>query len=124
MIFLDIFLYFSRYFSLFFILLFYYKNHFFYYSLYHHLQLFLNWIGITENSFYYLIDQHRNKKLWQRNENWNWELKSDFLIENIIDEKSINAKLELIEKNAEFIITKEKKSSDKDKSYILIGKGV
>ena len=88
------------------------------------LQLFLNWIGITENSFYYLIDQHRNKKLWQRNENWNWELKSDFLIENIIDEKSINAKLELIEKNAEFIITKEKKSSDKDKSYILIGKGV
>ena len=88
------------------------------------LNLFLKWIGITENSFHFLIDQHRNRKIWQRNENWNWELKSDFFIEHIIDEKSINTKLELIERNTEFILTKAKKSSDKKNSYILIGKGV
>ena len=25
-----------------------------------HLQLFLEWLGITENAFYYIVDQHRN----------------------------------------------------------------
>lgn len=43
-----------------------------------HLSLFLDWLGITENSFHYIIDQHRNPALWERNDNWDWVLKKIF----------------------------------------------
>jgi hypothetical protein len=87
------------------------------------LQLFLNWIGITENSFNYLIDQYRNKKLWQRNENWEWELKSELNYANLLDAALEDAKLPQINFFESFILTPTKKSSDKKNQYILIGKG-
>jgi N-acetyl sugar amidotransferase len=96
------------------------------YTNYKHLnlQLFLKWIGISENSFYYLIDQHRNKKLWKRDDNWNW-----VLIENLIPEENDidtvnNSRLIQYEKFTSFKLTSMKKSTDKVGEYILIGKGV
>jgi hypothetical protein len=88
------------------------------------LHLFLNWVGITENSFYYLIDQHRNKEIWQRNEKWDWELK-DGLIYNNINEQFTDHQLELlqIDEFKKFIITDKKSSPDKTNEYIIIGKG-
>ena len=87
------------------------------------LQLFLNWIGITENSFFYLLDQHRNKKMWQRNENWEWELKSKFYYENIINGALEDAKLSQYRNYESFLLTPSRKSSDIKNQYILIGKG-
>ncbi len=87
------------------------------------LELFLNWIGITENSFNYLMDQHRNKKLWHRNENWDWELNYDLNQDVLKDELYLKAKLLIQKQFDNFIITPVKKSSDKKDSYILIGKG-
>jgi N-acetyl sugar amidotransferase len=87
------------------------------------LELFLNWIGITENSFNYLMDQHRNKKLWHRNENWDWELNYDLNQDILKDELYLKAKLLIQKQFDNFIITPVKKSSDKKDSYILIGKG-
>ena len=86
------------------------------------LNLFLKWIGITENSFYYLINQHRNKKIWKRNKVWEWELTYNYnnslsLTENV-------NRLELKEEFSEFILTEKKTSSDSKNKYILIGKGV
>jgi N-acetyl sugar amidotransferase len=85
------------------------------------LKLFLDWIGMTENAFHYIIDQHRDKTLWKRNEKWEWEfqiqdnpyLKSINFIENS-DENNINGS---------FKLTIPKKSTDKKDEYILIGKG-
>ena len=41
----------------------------------------------TNESKEYLIDKHRNKEIWYRDENFNWQLKKDksllsYLIEN------------------------------------------
>lgn len=86
------------------------------------LKLFLDWIGMTENAFHYIIDQHRDKTLWKRNEKWEWE----FQIQDNPYLKNIN----LIENSAEnningsFKLTFPKKSTDKKDEYILIGKGV
>ena len=85
------------------------------------LKLFLDWIGMTENAFHFIIDQHRDKTLWKRNEKWEWEfqirdnpyLKSINFIENS-DEKN---------NNGSFKLTIPKKSTDKKDEYILIGKG-
>ena len=89
-----------------------------------HLKLFLKWIGITENSFHYLIDQHRNKNLWRRDENWNWVL-NDILSpeENNIDAVD-NSRLKEYEKFNPFLQTSVKNSTDNDDDYILIGKGL
>jgi N-acetyl sugar amidotransferase len=74
------------------------KNHI--YRKPENLNIFLKWIGMTENSFYYIIDQHRNLKFWERDENWNWCLKDGSYKEK--EEEKIN------------------KNNEK---YILIGKG-
>ena len=86
------------------------------------LSLFLDWLGITENSFHYIIDQHRNPALWGRNDNWDWELKNDIfaLQERAESEKTA---LRLIEEFAPFVLTGKGISTDPDGRYILIGKG-
>lgn len=87
-----------------------------------HLNLFLEWIGMTENAFHYIIDQHRNPDIWQRNDKWEWEMKVDVLTEL---KKSFCPELALtIRKSyAPFEQTKMKTSSDPTDRYILIGKG-
>lgn len=84
---------------------------------------FLRWLGITENSFHFLIDQHRNKKLWRRDHEWNWVATYNPLPVNEDILEIENARLPLKEDFCTFILTEEKKSSDKKGEYILIGKG-
>jgi hypothetical protein len=82
------------------------------------LSLFLTWLGISENAFYYIVDQFRNPIFWERDDEYKWKYKrlsygldkSDFFDETNIDFK-------------DFEITKQGKSSDCSTSYILIGKG-
>lgn len=87
-----------------------------------HLSLFLDWLGITENSFHYIIDQHRNPALWERNDNWDWVLKKDILA---MQEKAgdTTAALSLVEDFIPFVLTGKGMSTDHEGCYILIGKG-
>ena len=87
------------------------------------LDLFLEWIGITENSFFYLIDQHRNRSIWKRNNNWDWEIKEDF-ISQMIEVGDESFALSQLETFKDFILTEKGVSSDPENIYILIGKGV
>jgi N-acetyl sugar amidotransferase len=86
------------------------------------LNYFLEWLGITENSFYYIINQHRNKNIWKLNNNWQWELVNDIfkLQAMAIDEK---ARLEPLEDFSDFVKTNMKESTDHKDRYILIGRG-
>lgn len=86
------------------------------------LNYFLEWLGITENSFYYIINQHRNKNIWKLNNNWQWELVNDIfkLQAMAIDEKAI---LEPLEGFSDFVKTNVKESTDHKDRYILIGRG-
>jgi N-acetyl sugar amidotransferase len=86
------------------------------------LQLFLDWLGITENAFHYIIDQHRNPKYWHRDDNWEWKMTRD--IHESLAESGVNdVGLELKESYSHFLLTKEGLSADKHGKYILIGKG-
>ena len=87
------------------------------------LSLFLDWLGITENSFYYIINQHRNMLAWKRNDNWEWELQYEPIPENEDGTLHDNVKLEQVEKYSEFVITSKKNSTDWLNKYILIGRG-
>ncbi len=87
------------------------------------LNLFLKWIGMTENSFHYIIDQHRNKNIWKRNENWEWVLTQN-IIPNESDKDLIEkSRLKLLEAWGSFKLTPVKESTDIKNNYIIIGKG-
>ena len=87
------------------------------------LKLFLDWIGMTENGFHFIIDQHRNKKIWKRNENWDWELKVPILPDNSESDMIEKNRLVQTEKFSDFKITPNKRPEYLDHQYILIGKG-
>jgi len=87
------------------------------------LKLFLEWIGMTENSFDFIMDYHRNSNIWQRNENWEWEMKVD-IIADLKKLDSFDAVLYNSMPFTPFLQTEIKSSSDQTDSYILIGKGV
>lgn len=86
------------------------------------LGLFLNWLGITKNAFYYIIDQFRNPLYWKRNNNWEWEyiLPEAHHWGNLTDENH----LEITRQYTEFVSNTKGKSSDIQNDYILIGKGI
>lgn len=86
------------------------------------LSLFLDWIGMKESAFKFIINLHRNSQIWQRNNNWEWELKTDLLPKGEDLEEIEKQRLGKTE-DCNFIITESKRPSYKDDHYILIGKG-
>lgn len=88
-----------------------------------HLQLLLDWLGITKNAFHYIVDQHRGQHIWKRDENWNWGMRNSFYRE-LLDKGDPRQALDLISPFSEFDITGSGCSGDSRDRYILIGKGV
>lgn len=77
-------------------------------------KLFLNWIGMNESGFQFILNQHRNPHFWKRNENWQWELKTPGSLPNSDSTKDSQYK---------FILTPNEKQIGKSENYILYGKG-
>lgn len=87
------------------------------------LGLFLEWLGITENAFNYIIDQHRNPYFWHRDDQWSWKTCLD-ITEIITAVRKPLFKVSQNRSYKNFEITKSGQSSDLQSQYILIGKGV
>lgn len=83
------------------------------------LNLFLNWLGITENAFHYLIDQHRSPRIWTRDENWNWT-GGDRILTLL---KNSQGSWDSERRFTAFRRTSLEMTTDHSSSYILIGKG-
>lgn len=77
---------------------------------------FLRWIGITKNSFHYLVDQHRNQYIWNKNQKGCWELNTNF-------KNYYNANSKSVRTHSDFKPSKSGASSDVTNQYILIGRG-
>ena len=84
---------------------------------------FLDWLNITQNSLEYVIDEHRNQLLWERDDDWVWRQKINIIneIEKTIVTEDKNSSYR---KHFPFVITNKKNSSDDNNKYILIGKGI
>lgn len=87
-----------------------------------HLQLFLDWLGITEEAFHYVADQHRNPAIWRRSSDWQWE-RHDEQLARIEAAGCANQALDQIVPYKDFTLTGPGRSPDPDDRYILIGKG-
>tara|TARA_X000000368_G_C23058410_1_gene725342 strand:- start:8319 stop:9560 length:1242 start_codon:yes stop_codon:yes gene_type:complete len=83
--------------------------------------LFLDWLGIENNAFDYLLDQHRSPKVWARANDWKWQPDMLNLAESLNSSKK-----NLSQKDEEFNHFPEVKpiiSQDPDEQFLLYGKG-
>jgi len=88
----------------------------------HNLELFLDWLGITENAFHYIVDQHRNPRIWERDRDWVWQLRPDVLkasLENGVPKQAPS----LVGTYTDFELTEAESTTDCNDQYVLIGKG-
>ncbi|MBX2931657.1 MAG: N-acetyl sugar amidotransferase [Chitinophagaceae bacterium] len=85
------------------------------------LEMFLEWLGITKNSFNYIINQHRNPKIWKKDADFQWQLihpnHSLFIHPNVN-----RLEMDYAGEN-DFELTAVGKSTDRKNKYIIIGKG-
>ena len=83
-------------------------------------QQFMDWLGVTENSFNFILDQHRNPAIWQRNENWQWQRIDEYDQPSIsrIDKYRLKTRLD-----DKYINSKNKKPNYSDTDYVLYSKG-
>lgn len=87
------------------------------------LKLFLNWLGITENAFHYIADQHRNPAIWERDENWNWKWLNKNTYETPLVSSNLQ-KLNTVTPFRDFYTGSPVSSQDPSNQYILVGKGL
>lgn len=85
------------------------------------LSLFLDWIGMTERGFWYVIDQHRSPSAWKRDSEWRWR-RTSVLTPDIIDDSWGQVAL-LKSEPCEFELTTSRKPHYTEDNYVLIGKG-
>ncbi|OGT89682.1 MAG: LPS biosynthesis protein [Gammaproteobacteria bacterium RIFOXYA12_FULL_61_12] len=83
---------------------------------------FLDWIGMTENAFHYIVDQNRNPAFWRRNDNWEWEPAFD-LLESAARAGDPEQALATVASHHAYIQTSVGRTPDSRDRYILVGKG-
>lgn len=83
---------------------------------------FLAWIGMTENAFNFIIDQHRNPVFWRRDDNWEWQQNFDVL-DRVAKSGDSGNGLTAASPYRDFILTPAGQSPDPRDAYILVGKG-
>ena len=81
-------------------------------------QLFLSWLGVTQRSLQFIMDQHRNQKFWKQPKFGIWEFNGWSALQNEathIDSKSIDLQ--------NIFYANDKLEYNSDAKYITIGKG-
>jgi hypothetical protein len=88
-----------------------------------HLELFLKWIGMTENGFRFILDQHRCASVWRRPSHWgDWE-KTDAWKKAHAAAAANPDRLAATPNSCKFRIRKSKPVCDREGEFILVGKG-
>lgn len=85
------------------------------------IQLFLDWIDMSENEFWYNINEFRDPFFWEMDENKQWRLK--YSICNDVNNLNIEqARLQLATEN-NFNFSASKSLHDQGDRYVLVGRG-
>jgi N-acetyl sugar amidotransferase len=85
------------------------------------MDMFLNWIGMTEKELFECIDPWRDPKIWQKKADGSWELQ-DAVINHVNDEGVDAVRLEKKEE-CDFIITPSREPEESEDEYVLMGRG-
>lgn len=86
----------------------------------HDVPLFLEWLGMDETNFWFLINRQRDSRIWEQVDEARWELR-DSVTNHRLDESVNAARLECAE-DCHFQLNPPKTMAPDDK-YVLIGRG-
>ena len=78
-------------------------------------QLFLDWLGMTQRSLQFLLDQNRNKKFWREKSPGVWEFQGWSMLQEV------NGSIPKVLPN--IFISSDKLASNESLKYITVGKG-
>lgn len=85
-----------------------------------YLDLFANWLKLDQTALQFVLDEHRNSRIWERDDNWNWIRKYErapkVTFDPEFDDMCSSA-------HGEFELTKAYKSSDAQGEYVLFPHG-
>lgn len=80
-----------------------------------HVDRFCDWLGVEESALRFVLDQHRNPRVWSRADDWSWRR---------LDERPSGLVKNVSKIDYDFSETSEKKSSsDSQNGYVLIPHG-
>ena len=85
--------------------------------------VFLEWIGMTQNGFDFILDQHRSKAIWERDGHygpWKHSAKWRNAHAEVATEPD---RLETISATCSFRVRKSQTICDQEGKFILVGKG-
>jgi len=85
------------------------------------MQLFLDWIDMTEEELMYCINKHRDPAAWEKSETGEWILK-DSVVNHLVDEGVEHARLDGPLDRRDYIQTDLLEPSGKDDAYLLMGR--
>ena len=85
------------------------------------LNYFLEWIGMTETGFWFVIDQFRNKNFWRRNYKWDWEYIGGYNLMKNLNEENYN--FPDLKEFKDYINLNKNISDDNKNRFLLIGRG-
>lgn len=86
-------------------------------------EVFLEWIGMTQNGFDFILDQHRNKKIWERDGHHGpWRHSAKWREAQAATKMEPN-RLEITKTPCEFRVRKSQNICDQKDKFILVGKG-
>jgi hypothetical protein len=85
------------------------------------LNMFLAWIGMTEEEFYACIDSHRDPRIWKKDKAGGWQL-FDSVLNHINDPGVDKVRLGKIE-DCKFVLTPSREPSEPENEYVLMGRG-
>ena len=84
------------------------------------LEVLLDWIGITEGTFYQQVDRHRDTKVWEKTKWGEWKIKERV---DMIDHEGVADETEILAcRGADFQITKNAEYASEE-NYVLMGRG-
>jgi N-acetyl sugar amidotransferase len=85
--------------------------------------VFLEWIGMTQNGFDFILDQHRNKKIWERHGHHGpWRHSAKWREAQAAAKMEPN-RLEITKTPCKFRVRKSQTLCDQEDKFILVGKG-
>jgi len=83
------------------------------------LDLFLKWVGMSEETFFECVDKHRDPRIWEKDKAGQWKRK-DSVVKHAHDEGVNAVRLKKVE-NRPYLKTPSREQ-DPDKEYILTGR--
>ena len=85
------------------------------------LDLFLDWIGLTQSDLTALLDRHRDARVWSQDEDGRWQLR-DTVINHMTDPGVDDVRLAVVD-TCEFNAGSRRGMAATDDRYTLIGRG-